>query len=127
MPKRKKNSKTKLLVVIVIIALVAGAVTMYHDGLIGVTPIEDILEWDLIDGFAIDDGTAVSVKGTITAINTVLNWVTINDGTGSVVFEWGFADDLEVDWVVVVRGTLESVVFVRTIDVSSVQVIWLFA
>ena len=127
MPKKKKNSKTKLLVVIVIIALVAGAVTMYHDGLIGVTPIEDILEWDLIDGFAIDDGTAVSVKGTITGINTILNWVTINDGTGSIVFEWGFADDLEVDSVVVVRGTLESVAFVRSIDVSSVQVIWLFA
>ena len=127
MPKKKKSSKTKFLVVIVIIVLVAGAVTMYHDGLIGVTPIEDILEWNLVDGFAIDDGTAVSVKGTITGINTLLNWVTINDGTGSVVFEWGFADDLEVDSVVVVRGTLESVVFVRTIDVSSVQVIWLFA
>jgi len=127
MPKKKKNSKTKLLVVIVIIALVAGTVTMYHDGLIGVTPIEDILEWNLIDGFAIDDGTAVSVKGTITGINTILNWVTINDGTGSIVFEWGFVDDLEVDSVVVVRGTLESVAFVRSIDVSSVQVIWLFA
>ena len=125
MPKKKKNSKTKLLVVIVIIALVAGTVTMYHDGLIGVTPIEDILEWNLIDGFAIDDGTAVSVKGTITGINTILNWVTINDGTGSIAFEWGFADDLEVDSVVVVRGILESVVFVRGIDVSSVQVVWL--
>ena len=125
MPKKKKNSKTKLLVVIVIIALVAGTVTMYHDGLIGVTPIEDILEWNLIDGFAIDDGTAVSVKGTITGINTILNWVTINDGTGSIVFEWGFVDDLEVDSVVVVRGILESVGFIRGIDVSSVQVVWL--
>ncbi|MGY5860412.1 MAG: hypothetical protein RTU63_13660 [Candidatus Thorarchaeota archaeon] len=128
MPKRKKNSKTKLLVVIVIIALVAGAVTMYHDGLIGVTPLEDIHEWNIIDGFAMDDGTAVSVKGRITGINTIINLVTINDGTGSLGFEWGFADDLEVDSVIVVRGIVQTLGFIRFLDdVSSVQVVWLFA
>ena len=128
MPKKKKSSKTNLLVVIVIIALVAGAVTMYHDGLVGVTPLEDIHEWDIIEGFAIDDGTAVSVKGRITGINTFLNLVTINDGTGSIGFEWGFADDLELDSVVVARGIVQTLGFIRFLDdVSSVQVVWLFA
>jgi hypothetical protein len=125
---RKKNSKSRLLVVVVIIALVAGAVVMYHDGLIGTTPIEDILEWNITDGFDMNDGTAVSVKGTITNINTLLNWVTISDGTGSIGFEWGFADDLTVDSVVVVRGIVETELMVLRFldDVSSVQVVWLF-
>ena len=129
MPKGKKSSKSRLIVVVVIIALVAGAFVMYHDGLIGVTPIEDIHEGNLVDGWEIEDGTAVSVKGTITAINTLLNWVTINDGTGSIGFTWGFADDLEVDSVVVVRGVIDTeLVILRFIDeVTSVQVVWLFA
>ena len=119
---RKKKSKSRLFVAIAIIAIVAAAIIMYHDGLVGVTPIDDILDFD------IDDGTAVTVKGRITGINTITNWVTINDGTGSITFEWGFADDLTVDSVVVARGIVATeLVVIRYInDVSSVQVVWLF-
>ena len=129
MPKKKGKSTTKILLVVVVIAIVAVGVVAWHDGLIGVTPIEDIHEGNIIDGYEMADGTAVTVKGTITNINTLLNWVTINDGTGAIGFEWGFADDLEVDSVVVVRGIIETeLVILRYIDqVTSVQVVWLFA
>ena len=129
MPKKKGKPIAKILLVVVVIAIVTVGIVAWHDGLIGVTPIEDIFEGDIVEGFDINDGTAVTVKGTITNINTVLNWVTINDGTGSIGFEWGFADDLEVDSVVVVRGVVETeLVVIRFIDeVTSVQVIWLFA
>ncbi|TFG34176.1 hypothetical protein EU527_04820 [Candidatus Thorarchaeota archaeon] len=123
MPKKKKGSNSKILVAVLIIALVACAVVIYHDGLVGVTPIDDINDFD------IDDGTAVTVKGRITNIETITNWVIINDGSGSIGFEWGFADDLEENTVVVVRGVVKTtLIVIRYIsDVTSVQPIWLFA
>jgi len=129
MPKKKGKSGRKVIIGIILVAVVAVAIIGWHDGLVGVTPIEDIHAGNLVDGWDIADGTAVTVKGTITAINTLLNWVTINDGTGSIGFTWGFADDLEVDSVVVVRGVVNTeLVILRFIDeVTSVQVVWLFA
>ncbi|MFW9917969.1 MAG: hypothetical protein ACFFED_00040 [Candidatus Thorarchaeota archaeon] len=127
MPKKKKSSNSKLPVAVLVVALVACAIIILHDGLVGVTPIEDILEFDIIDGFDMDDGTVVTVKGTITSITG--DWVVINDGTGSIGFEWDAADDLTEDTVVVVRGVVDTTLLVVRIlsDVSSVQPIWLFA
>jgi hypothetical protein len=130
MPKKKKGKPiAKILLVVTLVAIVSLGIVAWHDGLIGITPIEDIFEGNIIDGFDMNDGTVVTVKGTITDVNTVLNWVTINDGTGSIGFEWGFADDLIENSVVVVRGTVETeLAVIRYLDdISSVQVVWLFA
>ena len=127
MPRKKKGSNSKLIGAVLIIALVAVGILVIHDGLVGVTPIEDILDWNLADGFEIDDGTSVTIKGTITSI--VGDWVVVNDGTGAIGFDWNSADDLEVDMVVVVRGVTDTTLLVVRIlnDVSSVQPVWLFA
>ncbi len=127
MPKKRKGSNSKLIAAVLLIALVTCAIVIYHDGLVGVTPIEDILEFDIIDGFAMDDGTDVTIKGTITSITG--DWVVVNDGTGSIGFDWNAAEDLQEDTVVVVRGTTDTTLLIIRIlsDVSSVQPVWLFA
>ena len=127
MPKKKKGSNSKIIAAVLLIALVACAIVVYHDGLVGITPIEDILEFDIINGFDMDDGTDVTIKGTITSI--IGDWVVVNDGTGSIGFEWNAADDLQEDTVVVVRGTTDTTLLVVRIlsDVTSVQPVWIFA
>ncbi len=125
MPKKKKGSNSKTIGAVLLVALIAVGIVIIHDGMVGVTAIEDILEFDIVDGFAMNDGTAVTVKGEIT--NIAGDWVTINDGTGSISFEWNDADTLEEGMVVVVRGETDTqLVIFRIIDASSVQVVWLF-
>lgn len=118
MPKKKKRSSTsKILVVIILIALVSVAIISWHDGLIGVTPIEDI------NNLSISNGTAVTVKGEITIILGTL--VTIADSTGIVAFTWSDASSLSLHSIVVVRGVVSS--FATLSDVTSVAPVWIFA
>lgn len=117
MPKKKGKSTTKILLVIVVIAIVTFGIVAWHDGLVGVTPIGDI------NDFSVDNGTAVTVKGEITIILGSL--VTVTDETGSLGFTWADADSLELHDIVVVRGVVSS--FITLTDVSSVAIVWLFA
>jgi len=118
MPKKKKGSSaSKILIVVILIAIVSFAVVGWHDGLIGVTPMGSI------NDFTIDSGTAVTVKGNITLI--LLTVVTIVDSTGGVAFEWADAGSLTLHSVVVVRGVVFSLHILT--DVSSVAPVWLFA
>lgn len=124
MPKKKKSSNSKIIAVL-IVAVVVGAIIIIHDGLVGITPIEDILEWNLVDGYEMNDGVAVTIKGTVVSISG--DWMIVNDGTGSLGFDWNSADDFDEGAVVVVRGVTDTtLVIVRILtDVSSVQQVWL--
>ena len=118
MPKKKKGSSTsKILIVVILIAVVAVAFVAWHDGKIAVTPLGDI------NDFTVDSGTAVRVRGTITAI--ILTGVTINDGTGGVLFNWPDAASLTLNSIVVVTGEVFSPHILT--DVTSVTPIWVFA
>ncbi|MFX1606833.1 MAG: hypothetical protein ACFFDD_13145, partial [Promethearchaeota archaeon] len=62
MPKKKKGKPlAKILLVVILIAIVTIGVVAWHDGLFGLTSINDIN-----DGL-VAIGTAVSVKGEVTA------------------------------------------------------------
>ena len=117
MPKKKGKSTTKILLVVVVVAIVTVGVVAWHDGLVGVTPIEDI------NDFSIDNGTVVTVKGEVTII--LGSFVTVADSTGAIGFTWADADSLTLHEIVVVRGTVSS--FITLADVSSVAPVWLFA
>jgi hypothetical protein len=115
MPKKKKGKPvTKILLVVFVIAVVSVGVVAWHDGLIGLTSINDIN-----DGL-VSNGTAVSVKGEITI--RVGNFITLNDGANFVVFYWEGASILNS--IVVVRGIVESIVSLR--NVTAVDVVWIF-
>ncbi|MFW9959114.1 MAG: hypothetical protein ACFFCT_13670 [Candidatus Odinarchaeota archaeon] len=118
MPKKKKGfSASKILIVIILIAVVSVAIISWHDGLIGVTPIEDI------NNFSVGNGTAVTVKGEITIILGTI--VTMADSTGIVAFTWSDASSLSLHSIVVVRGVVSS--FATLSDVTSVATVWFFA
>jgi len=117
MPKKKGSNTSKIILVVIVIAVIGVAFIAWHDGKIGVTPMGDI------NDFTVDSGTAVRVRGTISAI--VLTLVTINDGTGGVAFTWPDAADLSVGNIVVVTATVFSLHILT--DVTSVQVVWVFA
>jgi hypothetical protein len=116
MPKNK-TSRGKVIIGIILILVVGIAIIGWHDGLVGVTPIENI------NNFSVDNGTAVTVKGEITLIFG--NLVTIADSTGSLGFTWADSGSLSVHSIVVVRGVVSS--FLTLTDVSSVAPVWLFA
>ena len=117
MPKRKGTSTSKVCVVVLLIAVLGVAFVAWHDGRIGVTPLGNINDME------VDSGTTVRVRGTITSI--ILIAVTINDGTGGVVFDWADADSLTVGSIVVVTAEVFSPHILT--DVTSVQTVWLFA
>jgi hypothetical protein len=126
MPRKKKGSNSKTIGAVLLIVILAVGIIAIHDGLIGVTPIENLLEGDLVDGWDINDGTAVTVKGNISSI--VGDWVIIYDDTGAIGFDWNDADSLEVGMTIVVRGETDTtLLIIRTIDASSVTPVWLFA
>jgi hypothetical protein len=111
------SNKGKPIIGIILVLVVAVAIIGWHDGLIGVTPIENI------NNFSVDNGTSVTVKGEITIILGDL--VTISDSTGSLGFTWAGSGSLSLHSIVVVRGVVSS--FITLSDVSSVAPIWLIA
>jgi hypothetical protein len=117
MPKKKGRSTSKILIVIVLIAVVSIAIVSWHDGLIGATPMGSI------NDLTIDSGTVVTVKGEITLI--LLTVVTIADSTGGLAFEWADASSLTLHTLVVVTGVVFSAHILT--DVSSVAQVWVFA
>jgi hypothetical protein len=120
MPKKKKGSSaSKILIVIVLIAVVSIAIVGWHDGLIGATPMGDI------NNGTVAEGTAVTVKGEITNINTISSEITIGDTTGGVSFHWVDAASMLLHTRVVVRGVVFSLHILT--DVSSVDPVWVFA
>ena len=78
MPKKKGKPVTKILLVVVVIAIISFGVVGWHDGVLGVTQLGDI------NDLTINSGTTVRVRGEITAI--ILFVVTLSDGTGGVAF-----------------------------------------
>lgn len=117
MPKKKGKSSGKIIIGIILVAVIAVAILGWHDGLFGVTPIENI------NNFSVDNGTAVTIKGEITLIFGDL--VTISDSTGSLGFTWADSGSLSLHSIVVVRGVVSS--FITLTDVSSVALVWLIA
>ncbi len=116
MPRKKKNTKRNAAVLLLLIAVSLGVVA-WHDGLIGVTPIRDINQGD------IDNGTAVRIKGQVTAI--LGNLMTVSDGEGHTVgFSWS-GDKPALDSIVVVAGEVSSPFTLS--DVSSVWSVWIIA
>ncbi|MGY5855225.1 MAG: hypothetical protein RTS72_01410 [Candidatus Thorarchaeota archaeon] len=114
MPKKKGKPVTKILLVVVVIAIITFGVVGWHDGILGVTPCGDI------NDLSVDSGTTVRVRGEITAI--VLFVVTLSDGTGGVAFSW--TGPATVGSIVVVTGVVQSAHFLHL--VSSVEVVWIF-
>ena len=115
MPKKKKGkSIAKILLVVVVLAVVTVGVVAWHDGLIGLTSINDIN-----DGL-VANGTSVAIKGEVTIVFG--NLVTVNDGLNFVAFEWAGASQLNS--IVVVRGTVSSVVSLA--NVTSMDIVWIF-
>jgi hypothetical protein len=115
MPKKKKGKPiTKILLVVVVIAIVSVGVVAWHDGLIGLTSINDIN-----DGL-VAAGTHVTIKGEVTA--RIGNFITVNDGMNFVGFNWEGASTLNS--IVVVRGIVTSIITLG--NVTSVDVVWLF-
>ena len=115
MPKRKKGRPVaKILLVFVLIAVIAIGVVAWHDGLVGLTSINDIN-----DGL-VPNGTAVTIKGEI--ILRVGNFITVSDGSNAVGFIWEGASQLNS--IVVVRGIVTS--FVTLGNVSAVNIVWIF-
>ena len=114
MPKKKGKPVTKILLVVVVIAIVTFGVIGWHDGILGITPYSEI------NNLNIDSGTNVRVRGEITAI--VLGVVTLSDGSGGVAFLW--AGPATLNSIVVVTGTVQSAHWLHL--VSSVEVVWIF-
>ncbi len=116
MPRKKKGqSKTKILLVIVVIAVVTVGVVAWHDGLIGITRVQDI------NNGTVSVGSSVVVKGEITF--RFGNLITISDDGNIVAFIWSGPSTLNS--IVVVRGVVES--FVMLTDVTSMEVVWIFS
>ncbi|TFG30879.1 hypothetical protein EU528_07645 [Candidatus Thorarchaeota archaeon] len=116
MPKKKKGKPiAKILLVVVVIAVVAIGVVAWHDGLIGLTSINDIN-----DGL-VSIGTAVAIKGEVTG--RLGNWITVNDGLNFVAFEWTGASALNT--IVVVRGVVSSIISLD--NVTSLDIVWIFS
>ncbi len=115
MPKKKKGKPVaKILLVIVLVVIVSVGVVSWHDGLFGLTSINDIN-----DGL-VSVGTPVAVKGEITA--RVGNLVTVQDGLNILGFTWAGASTLNS--IVVVRGIVSS--FITLSNVTSVDIVWIF-
>ncbi|TFG95114.1 hypothetical protein E4H12_13940 [Candidatus Thorarchaeota archaeon] len=117
MPKKKGKSSRKAIIGIILVVVVAVAIIGWHDGLVGVTPIESI------NNFSVDNGTAVTIKGEITIIFGDL--VTVADATGGLGFLWSDSGSLSVGQIVVVRGVVSSPITLT--DVTSVAPVWLIA
>ena len=100
--------------VVVVIAIVSFGVVTWHDGILGITPLEDI------NDLSVDAGTTVRVRGEITII--LLGAITLNDGTGAVVFLW--SGPATLNSIVVVTGVVQSALSLH--QVSSVEVVWIF-
>ena len=115
MPKKKGKPVAKILLGIVLIAVVTIGVVAWHDGLIGLTSMNDIN-----DGL-VANGTHVTVKGELTG--RLGNFITINDGANVLGFVWEGASTLNS--IVVVRGIVSS--FITLSNVTSVDVVWIFA
>jgi len=115
-PKKKKGKPiAKILLVVVVIAIVTVGVVAWHDGLIGLTSIKDIN-----DGL-VPIGTSVAIKGEVTF--RLFNSVTVSVGFNLVTFVWEGTSTLHS--IVVVRGVVSS--FVTLEDVTSVDIVWMFA
>ncbi len=117
MPKKKGSNTSKILLVVLVVAVISVAFLAWHDGKIGVTPLGSI------NDLSIDTGTPVRVRGTITII--LLNSVTITDGTGTVVFTWADADSLTVSSIIIVTAEVNTAH--TLVDVTSVSTVWIFA
>lgn len=96
------------------LTIVTIGVVAWHDGLIGLTSINDIN-----DGL-VSNGTHVTVKGEVTA--RLGNFLTIMDGPNGLGFVWEGASTLNS--IVVVRGVVTS--FLTLGNVTSVDVVWIF-
>ncbi len=114
MTKKKGKSAVKILLGIVVIAVIAVGVIAWHDGLFGLTSINDIN-----DGL-VPFGTAVAVKGEITG--RIGNIITIADGSNFVLINWAGASTLNS--IVVVRGAVSLPAILA--NVTSVDVVWFF-
>ena len=115
MPKKKGKPISKILLVVVLIAVITVGVVAWHDGLIGLTSINDI------NDSLVPNGTHVTVKGELTG--RLGNFITINDGLNGLGFVWEGASTLNS--IVVVRGIVSS--FLTLSNVTSVDVVWIFA
>jgi hypothetical protein len=115
MPKKKGKPIAKILLGVVLIAVVAIGVIAWHDGLIGLTSINDIN-----DGL-VAVGTAVAIKGEVTL--RLGNVITISQGSNFIVIDWAGASTLNS--IVVVRGVVSSIVTLA--NVTSVDVVWFFS
>lgn len=115
MPKKKGKPVTKILIVVVLIAIISVGVVGWHDGILGTTPCGDI------NDLSVDSGTTVRVRGEITII--LLTAITLSDGTGGVIFQW--AGPATLNSIVVVTGVVQSAHFLHL--VSSVDVVWIFS
>jgi hypothetical protein len=114
MPKKKGKPIAKILLVLVLIAVISVGILAWHDGLIGLTSINDIN-----DGL-VSIGTHVSVKGEITL--RVGNIITVADGSNFLAFAWAGASTLHS--IVVVRGIVSTVFSLS--NVTSVDIVWIF-
>ena len=119
MPKKRrksKNSTRNLILVVVIVAVVTLGVIGWHDGLIGVTSMEDINHGD------IDNGTVVTVKGEY--IGDLFNVHSVRDTDGNgIAFHWDGATPA-VGSMVVVRGEVTSIITLG--EVTSFEAVWVF-
>ena len=114
MPKKKGRPMTRIILMVVVMVIVTIGTVAWHDGLIGLTSINDIN-----DGL-VPNGTHVTVKGEVTA--RLGNFITIMDGPNGLGFVWEGASTLNS--IVVVRGVVTS--FLTLGNVTSVDVVWVF-
>ncbi len=98
-----------------VIAVVTVGVVAWHDGLIGITRVQDI------NNGTVSVGSSVIVKGEITF--RLLNVITISDDGNIIAFSWSGPSTLNS--IIVVRGVVES--FVTLTDVTSVEVVWILS
>ncbi|MHA1247431.1 MAG: hypothetical protein ACTSPE_08915 [Candidatus Thorarchaeota archaeon] len=118
MPRRKKkSSKAKAILVLIIVVVVGTVIVVWHDGEIGATSIADI------NAGNVKIGTAVTVKGELTARLGNLHTVTTIGGSNTVAFIWDGTSP-PVGSVIIVRGQVSSPITLS--NVTSVQVTWLF-
>jgi hypothetical protein len=115
MPKKKGKPIAKMLAGVVVVAIIAIGVIAWHDGLIGLTSINDIN-----DGL-VAIGTTVAIKGEVTL--RVGNLITISHGSNFVIINWEGASTLNS--IVVARGVVASIL--TLVNVTSVDVVWFFS